>query len=118
MKTYTFPTGGSLGKWESWEGEVDFELTDEEVSRMKAAILADPDSSFSENEDLADIYQKVRAFALAENLKAMESINQVEELRRSSMYDGYTDLQIADEEMGSWSVSFPEEFRSDREDAT
>ena len=34
MKMFSFPTGGSFGRGDSWEGIFDFELTDEEMQKM------------------------------------------------------------------------------------
>lgn len=103
--------GGTLGKCESWDGTVDYELTDEEAMRLETAARKEPLLDFSDNEAIADIYEKVRTCAFEQNKKAMGSFI-IEELRRDNdYYANLSDDQIVEEEMGQWSVDYPEELQ-------
>lgn len=119
MKTYTFPTGGSLGGGESWDGSIDFTLTDEEAARLEASANAEPRWELDEDESITDIYEKVRAFAFEENKKIMLKAGIIDELRRDrDYYANLSDDAIVAEEMGSWNVSYPLELQElgDEED--
>ena len=63
MKKFTFMTGGSWGKGDSWDGTFKFELTDEEAARLAESAKGKTEWDvwdFCDDESVRDIYDKVK----------------------------------------------------------
>ena len=70
MKTYTFPTCGSFGQGDAWDGEFDFALSDRNAKRLEASARKEPRSRCDYLEDdpeIADIAEKVLKAAMKED---------------------------------------------------
>ena len=71
MKKYVFPTGGSYGSGDSWEGEFAFELSDQDAERLEASAREKPRGWLDEDPEIADIEEKVRRAAYMANVKEL-----------------------------------------------
>jgi len=111
MKTYTFPYGGTIGKLESWDSEIDVELTDEEAARLEESARKEPRCHLSEDEEISDICEKVRTHALEENKQMMIEDGAIDDIREDEEYEDMSDDEIVDMEMGSWDVYYPEDLQ-------
>ena len=118
MKRYTFPTGGSFGKGDSWEGAFDFALTDEEANRLEASARKEPREWLNEDPEIADIEEKVRSAAYMANVK--ELLKDKEFVHEQRVYfeketgeKGAADLVIIRWYMEgtSFGVMYPEELQ-------
>ena len=111
MKTYVFPYGGTLGKCEGWDSEIEFELTDEEAARLEASARKEPRWHLDEDESLDDIRQKIEEYIFEENKRMMIEDGRIEELQEFEENEDMTIDELVDEEMGTWHVSYPEELQ-------
>ena len=81
MKKFTFITGGSWGKLESWDGIIDFELTDEEAVRLMAAAKGKDVWDFRDDPEVKDIYARVYEAEYENEIKGiMSEKNQMADL--------------------------------------
>ncbi len=71
MKTYTFPTGGSFGKGDSWEGEFTYTLSDRNAKRLEASAREEPHEWLDEDPEIEDIFEKVKKAAYRENIRVL-----------------------------------------------
>lgn len=111
MKIYTFPYGGHCGPGDSWDSEIDVELTDEEAARLVASARKEPRDRLDEDAEIKDICEKVETLIFAENKRMMIEDGRIDEVRE---FEGHEDMSvddIVDEEMGAWSVCYPEELQ-------
>ena len=131
MKTYYFPYGGSSGKHDTWDSIIDVELTDEEAERLEASAKAEERWRLDEDPELQDIYDKVYDMIFDENKRMMKDDGRLKERRddwensHRNYYDEDedpddfqefdadvpTDDDLVDEELGSISISYPEELQ-------
>ncbi len=72
MKTYAFFAGGSAGKSDTWSYDFDFELTDEEATRLEASARKEPRWRLDEDPEISDIYEKVYAAVYENEIKNVE----------------------------------------------
>jgi len=123
MKKYTFPYGGSFGKGDSWDGENEFELTDEEASRLEASARKESRWHLDEDPEISDIYDKVYAFLYNNDIETlMKDKYWIEERRRDREYEGkepISDRELAEEYMDetSFNVCYPEELQDLEEES-
>ncbi len=68
---YVFPTGGSFGSGDTWEGEFAFELSDEDAERLEASAREKPRGWLDEDPEIADIEENVRRAAYMANVKEL-----------------------------------------------
>lgn len=141
MKTFTFKTGGSWGKGDSWDGIFDFELTDEEAERLAESAKGKTEWDvwdFSDDESVRDIYEKVYEAEYENELQNIIDC-QIDDLRSDYLSDDdhyeepeyceeidawikkaipVSDRQLAEEyfEGSSLSVGYPEELLSEEEE--
>ena len=112
MKKYTFPYGGTIGKCESWDSEIDVELTDEEAARLEASARSGEFMDMYDDDSISDIYEKVKGIAFAENKRILEACGRLDELREDyDEEDAPSDDELVDEEMGMWHVGYPVELQ-------
>ncbi len=102
MKTYSFFVGGCAGKGDTWEYDLDVELTDEEAERLEASARKEPRWRLEEDTEIGDIYDKVYD-AMMEN----EIENVPEDLLDEEIDDFLSDSDNweepeYDEEHGCW----------------
>ncbi len=71
MKKYVFPTSGSFGSGDSWEGEFAFELSDQDAERLEASAREEPRGWLNEDPEIADIEENVRRAAYMANVKEL-----------------------------------------------
>ncbi len=123
MKTYTFPTGGSFGKGDSWEGEFTFSLSDRDAKRLEASARKESREWLDEDPEIADIEEKVRKAAYRENIRVlMEDKDFVQEQREwyedETEKKGHADSTIIKWYMEgtSFGVMYPEELQNLDED--
>ena len=69
MKTYAFFVGGSAGKGDTWDYDLDVELTDEEAERLEASARKEPRWRLEEDPELRDIYDKVYSAMMEKEIK-------------------------------------------------
>ena len=105
MKEFTFKTGGSWGKGDSWDGIFHFELTDEEAERLVKSAKGKTEWDvwdFEEDESVRDIYEKVYAAEYENELKNIID-SQIDELREEYLddYDNYEEPEYCNE-IGAW----------------
>ena len=82
MKTYKFPTGGSFGGGDSWEGIFTYALSDRAAKRLEESAKKEPRYNLDEDPEIADIYEKVLKAAYRENIRTLlEDEDFVEEQR-------------------------------------
>ena len=121
MRTYVFPYGGTIGKCETWDSEIEFELTDEEAERLEASARKEPRWHLNEDEAISDICKKIEAFILEENKRIMIEDGRLDELREewedADKEDIPSDDELVDEDMGMWHVMYPEELQDLEEEA-
>lgn len=103
MKNYTFPTGGSFGRGDSWEGIFEFELTDEEAARLAVAAKGKSRWDFEDDESVSDIYDKVYAAEYENELQNIINSPDFSDIRDEYLYDNdnYEDPEYS-EELGAW----------------
>ena len=117
MKMYSFPYGGSFGKGDSWDGENEVELTDEEAARLEASARKEPRWHLDEDPEIDDIYEKVYAFLYNHDIETlMNDKYWIEERRSDREYEGkepISDREMAEEYMDetSFNVCYPEELQ-------
>lgn len=111
MKTYAFPYGGTIGKLETWDSEMDVDLTDEEAARLEASAHKEPRSYLNEDEEISDICEKVVSIIFEENKRMMIEDGRIEEVREFEEDEDLSDDEIVDMEMGSWHAFYPEELQ-------
>ena len=111
MKTYTFPYGGTIGKLESWDSEIDVELTDEEAARLEASAHKESRWHLDEDEEISDICEKVESLIFEENKRMMIEDGRIEEVREFEEDEDLSDDEIVEMEMGSWHAFYPEELQ-------
>ena len=117
MKRYTFPYGGSFGKGDSWDGENEVELTDEEAVRLEASARKEPRWHLDEDPEIDDIYEKVYAFLYNHDIETlMNDKYWIEERRSDREYEGkepISDREMVEEYMDetSFNVCYPEELQ-------
>lgn len=123
MKSYVFPTGGSFGGGDSWEGEFTFALSDKDAKRLEASAKEEPRGWLDEDPEIADIEEKVRRAAYMANVKElMKDKEFVREQRgnyeKETGQKGATDLEIIRWYMegSSFGVMYPEELQELEED--
>jgi hypothetical protein len=124
VKTYRFPCGGTTGKCDSWDSFIDFELTDDEAARLEASARAEFCWHLDEDESISDICQKIERFIFEENKRMMIGDGRLSELRADWKYahpdadedDIPSDDDLVRGEMGSWSVSYPQELQDFEEE--
>ena len=59
MKTYAFFVGGCAGKGDTWDYDLEVELTDEEAERLEASARKGSRWHLNEDPEISDIYDKV-----------------------------------------------------------
>ena len=114
MKTYTFPYGGSFGKGDSWDNEIDVELTNKDAARLEESARKESRWRLDEDPEIDDIYDKVYKAAYKQEIRNIPSFI-LEELRRD-YYHGSTrvsNLKLAKEylEDTTFHVSYPKVLR-------
>ena len=118
MKTYEFPYGGTIGKLETWDSSIEFELTDEEAARLEESARKESRWHLDEDEAISDICEKITQYIFEENKQMMIEDGRLDEIKEE--YDEDDDIpsddEIVDEEMGIWHVSYPEELQGLEED--
>lgn len=133
MKTYIFPYGGSSGKHDTWDSEIEVELTDEEAARLEASAVKDYRYGLDEDLELEDIYDKVYDLIFAANKVMMIEDGRLKERREdweedhriefdedddapdsSDEFDEDvpTDDELIEEELGCVSISYPVELQN------
>lgn len=117
MKTYTFPTGGSFGKYNSWSGAFDFTLTDEEATRLEASANKEPRGWMDEDPEIADIKEKIIKAAREEDIKNMLTDKSFV-LEQRKYYEEHHKKSVSDREVIEWymdgtsyGVMYPEELQ-------
>ena len=105
MKKFTFKTGGSWGKGDSWDGIFDFELTDEEAARLAESAKGKTEWDvwdFQDDKAVSDIYEKVYTAEYENELQNIIDC-QIEDLREEYLDDddNYGDPEYC-EEIGAW----------------
>lgn len=128
MKTYTFPTGGSFGGGDSWEGEFTFALSDRDAKRLEASARKEPRGWMDEDPEIADIMEKVRKAAYKENIRVLLEDKDFVREQREWYEDQTGNKGRADSTIVKWymedtsfGVMYPEELQdletdSDEED--
>lgn len=103
MKAFTFETGGSWGRGDSWDGIFDFELTDEEAARLEAAAKGQSRWDFEDDEAVSDIYEKVYAAEYENELQNIIDSPDFSDIRDDYLYDNdnYEDPEYC-EQLGVW----------------
>ena len=86
MKTYVFPYGGSTGPGDTWDSFIEFELTDEEATRLEASSRAKPRWRLDEDEAISDICHKIEQFIFEENERMMKNNGRLSEVRETWKY--------------------------------
>ncbi len=124
MKTYVFPTGGSFGKGDSWEGEFTFALSDKDAKRLEASAREEPRGWLDEDPEIADIEAKVKRAAYMANVKELaEDKEFVQEQReyyeKATGQKGEADLTVIRWYMEgtSFGVMYPEELQDLEDDS-
>lgn len=115
MKTYTFPYGGTTGKCDGWDSEIDFELTDEESARLEASARSKPRYYLDDDPAISDIFKKVERFIFEETKQTMLADGRMDELLEDWAYfhegepeeDAPSDDEMVEYDMGSWHVCYP-----------
>lgn len=71
MKTYKFPTQGSFGQGDAWDGEFTFALSDRQAKRLEESARKESRymCSMEDDPEIADIYEKVLKAAIKEDFK-------------------------------------------------
>ena len=59
MKTYIFPYYVSYGKLDGRDGEIEYDLTDEQAERLELSARADYRFHLFEDDELEDIYNEI-----------------------------------------------------------
>ena len=118
MKTYTFPTGGSFGNGDTWEGIFDFTSTDEEAARLEASARKEPRSWMEEDPEISDIREKVKEAAYEDNIRTLvEDKSFVKEQREwyedENEEEGVSDRAIIEWYMDgtSFDIMYPQELQ-------
>ena len=113
MKVYTFPYGGSTGQGDTWDSEIDYELTDKEATRLEASAKAEPRWYLDEDDAISDIYNMISQFIFDENKRMMIMSGSLKEARETWEYfhrdeaNTPSDDELVKEEMGNWHVCYP-----------
>ena len=115
MKTYTFPYGGNIGL-ESWESEIDVDLTDEEAERLEASAMKEERWRLNEDPEIADICEKVHKLIFEENKRMMMEDGRIDEVREIDDNEELSDDEIVDDEMGTWHAFYPADLQDLEED--
>ncbi len=118
MKKYVFPTGGSFGSGDTWEGEFAFELSDQDADRLEASAREKPRGWLDEDPEIADIEENVRRAAYMANVKELVMNKGFIQEQRAE-YEKTTEAKGADDlaiirwymENISFRVMYPEELR-------
>ena len=55
MKTYAFPYGGSFGKGDSWDNEIDVEMTNKEAAHLEESARKESCWRLDEDPEINDI---------------------------------------------------------------
>ncbi len=108
MKTYCFPIGGTQGKHEYWDGAMDIAISDKDAIRLEASARKAKGLHFDEDPAVQDIYERVRKKIIREQTEELKNIGRLEELREFN--PEWSDDDLVDEEMGFWSIGYPEEL--------
>lgn len=118
MKTYTFPTGGSFGKGDSWEGEFDFALSNRDAKRLEESARKEPRGWLDEDPEIADIYEKVRKAAYRDNIRTLLEDQDFVDEQREWYEDETGNKNHADSTVIKWymegttfGVMYPEELQ-------
>ena len=74
MKTYAFFVGGSAGKGDTWDYDLDVELTDEEAERLEESARKEPRWHLDEDPEISDIYDKVYDAAYENELSNVDEV--------------------------------------------
>ncbi len=114
MKKYTFPYGGSFGSGDSWDNEIDVELTNKNAARLEQSARKKSRWHLDEDPEISDIYDLVYKKAYNQELRNIPDFI-LDELRRDN-YRGSTKVsnrKLAKEylEDSTFSVSYPEELQ-------
>lgn len=102
MRTYTFPYGSG-----EWDGAIDVDLTDDQAARLDVS-MQNEGFHLDEDPSLDDIWQKVHDQIIAETKEVMTRDGALEELREE--YPDLDDDQIVEEDLGCFSICFPNAF--------
>lgn len=118
MKTYTFPTGGSFGGGDSWEGAFDFALSNRDAKRLEESARKEPRGWLDEDPEIADIYEKVRKAAYRDNIRTLLEDQDFVDEQREWYEDETGNKNHADSTVIKWymegtsfSVMYPEELQ-------
>lgn len=94
MKKYTFPYGGSFGPGDSWDGEVEVELTNRDASRLEESARKEPRWRLDDDPEVYDIYCKVEKKAIRNDILSITSDDSFMEQLRSDYEDRHDDERI------------------------
>ncbi len=118
MKTYTFPTGGSFGKGDSWEGEFEYALSNRDAKRLEESARKEPRGWLDEDPEIADIYEKVRKAAYRDNIRTLLEDQDFVDEQREWYEDETGNMNHADSTVIKWymegttfGVMYPEELQ-------
>ncbi|MBR3538698.1 MAG: hypothetical protein IKN79_06465 [Eubacterium sp.] len=119
MKSYTFPTGGSFGGGDSWEGIFDYELSNRDAKRLEDSARKEPREWLEDDPEIADIMEKVTRAAYRENIRVLVGDKSFVAEQREWYEDetgkkGHADSTIIKWYMEgtSFSVKYPEELQN------
>jgi hypothetical protein len=119
MKTYTFPTQGSFGKGDSWDGEFTFTLSDDEAKRLQESARKESRywCSLSDDPDIADIEAKVLKASREKDIRNMLKDKELVQEQRE-WYEDDVGEEASDKEVIEWyldqtsyEIMYPEELQ-------
>lgn len=102
MKTYAFFVGGNAGKGDTWDYDLDVELTDEEAERLEASARKEPRWHLNEDPEISDIYHKVHAAMMENEISNVPDDLLDEEIDDFLSDDDNWEDPEYDEEQGCW----------------
>ena len=109
MKTYIIPFGGSLGKHESWDGEIVISISDRDAARMEASARRGDRFRLDEDTRISDVHDRIRKKVYREYKLSILDDSWFKELQEDNPEKAAD--EILDEEMGFWHVCYPEELQ-------
>lgn len=102
MKIYDFFVGGSAGKGDTWSYEISVELTDEEAARLEASARKEPRWHLDEDPEISDIYDKVYAVGMDNELENYMETDLYEEDLQDYLDEAEWGEPEYSEEFGCW----------------
>ena len=105
MKKFTFKTGGSWGRGDSWDGIFEFELTDDEAARLAESAKGKTEWDvwdFKDDKSVSDIYDKVYAAEYENELKNIIDCQIGDLIEEYLDDDDHFEEPTYCEEIGAW----------------